>query len=348
MTTSNKKEPQESVATRSRKKATQPPLPEASAESSATESADVLDPREPEVFADTNQGLVKVENTALAAYGEREVVRELVSRLLKFHPAAKEVGMPGMIMAAQLAILMGASPIPGTNEIHIWRDNRGNIIVAPGINYWERRARQQGGVFWDIEPRPMTEDEKRMYRITPNDLAAICRGVRLADLTDWIGKGLPPEAALRGFGRIGLGVCSTRTYSWKDEQDFSERKQGRPLIWTAIKRARTDCLKNLFPVIPGERVEGGPGMALGKDGAYRPVYDSHWVALDAKIIDDEPIPGELTDEDKNEFLWGSSLGIGDSMTSDAFLSAKDRSITDATGSLAIDEELEAESEAEDA
>lgn len=341
------------AAKSNKKTATKPSAPslektndeKSSASTEASKDSKVLDPKEPEVFADSQQGLVKVEDTALAAYGEREVVRELVSRLMKFHPAASEVGMPGMIMAAQLAILMGASPIPGTNEIHVWKDNRGNIIVSPGINYWERRARQQGGIFWDIEPRPMNEEERRQYAIPPSDLAAICRGVRLADLMGWIDKGLPPEAALKGFGRIGLGLVGTRTYTWNDATDYKERKMGRPLIWTAIKRARTDCLKNLYPVIPGERVDGGPGMEVGDDGAYRPIYDSHWVALDAKIIEEETSPGEMSDDERSDFLWGASRGVGDA---GAFLAQKANEQRSSEDEAIESAEKELESEGSDA
>jgi hypothetical protein len=86
-------------------------------------------------------------------------------------------------------------------------------------------------------------------------------------------------------------------------------------------------------------------MELGDDGAYRPVYDSHWVALDAKIVDNEVVPGEMTDDEKNEYLWGSSFGLGDAGD---FLSDKareergDRGIDEVTGKIDFSDESEDE------
>ena len=85
------------------------------------------------------QHVENVGETALSMYENRNVVRELASRMIMLHPAAAEVGNRAMMEAAQLALMIGASPLPATNEIHIYPAN-GKVIVQPGINYWQRRA----------------------------------------------------------------------------------------------------------------------------------------------------------------------------------------------------------------
>lgn len=246
----------------------------------------------------------KVSGTALEVYADRQVVRELVTRLMSFHPAAQEVGEKGMIQAAQLAILMGASPLPSMNEIHIWKDNRGNTIVAPGVNYWKRRATQQGGVWWDFEARPMTESEREAYGLQDYEVGAICRGVKMADLERAIAKGIPWQAAVKSLGKTGVGVVSTER--WNSGKGFKEQKSGRPLWWTAGKRAETDCLKTLFPYIPGERMDGGAGMRQRDDGTYEPTNDVHWAGLDLSLDEHEIEEGEYTVEEVN-----SMFGLGD-------------------------------------
>lgn len=244
-----------------------------------------------------------VRGTALENYADRSVVRELMSRLLKFHPAAAEVGEPGMLMAAQIAILMGASPLPGTNEIHIWMD-KGKPKVEAGINYWQRRGDQKGGVLWDIEPRPMTEAEREMYQITDGFYGAICRGVRLMDIEQLRQMGLSINQAIKMKGVTGIGVAGKNEYA----------KNGRPPIWTAIKRCKTDFFKMAFPFIPGEIIAPGAGMQRNASGAIQPDYsDPHWGAELSWEAQDEPAErsefvqhmATLPHEEFNEILFGN-------------------------------------------
>lgn len=214
----------------------------------------------------------RVADTQLAAYADRDLVRELAYRLMKFHPAAKEVGQDAMLAAAQLAIVMGASPLPGTNEIHIYRDNRG-VTVQPGINYWRRRATQYGGIHWIIRPRPMTDDEVALYGLSKNELGAICRASRQFDVDDLMSKGLNIREARESSGATGLGTVTTDTAS---SGRYKEQKNGRPLIWTAIKRAETDVLKQLFPFVPGEQFAPGLGLARDASGALHLSDERQW------------------------------------------------------------------------
>ena len=102
-----------------------------------------------------------VRGTQIEQYGQRAEVQEIVDRLLALHPASDEVGPAGMKSVAQLAVLSGASPLPGTNEIHVWKNKRtGKIQTTLGINYFRRRARELGGVFWSSRPRQMNPKER--------------------------------------------------------------------------------------------------------------------------------------------------------------------------------------------
>lgn len=260
-----------------------------------------------------DQHVDDVHNSALTVYENRDVVRELTARMMMFHPAAGDVGERGMILAAQLALTMGASPFPGMNEIHVYTDSKGKIIVQPGINYWERRALYFGGVRWIDPVRPMTIDEIDQYQIENGSfVGAICRGVRARELRARIHENRelgiddePTSEIKRSIMIVGKGVAHRGTYQHKGITFFIEAKNGRPLIWTAEKRAETDFYKKAFPFIPGERVPAGAGLTLlaepDGDVRYIPNTDSrewkhtaeHETATWANIKPDDPPPAHL-------------------------------------------------------
>lgn len=196
---------------------------------------------------------------ALAPYGDKDTVRELCGRIMSFHPAAKEVGEEGMMLAAQLAILTGASPIPGTNEIHIYMD-KGKPKVERGYNYWARRAREAGGVRWIIQSRPMNKEERELYGIPNGVLAAVCKGMRATDYQQARREGMTFAQAENACGYIGIATATANEFA----------KNGRPPIWTPMKRAEVDFYRKAFPFIPGERANAGYGMVQGPDGYFRP------------------------------------------------------------------------------
>lgn len=251
---------------------------------------------EPEHNGSSKQLIPTVEGTALEVYGNREMLRELVDRLMSFHPAANEVGPVGMRQAAQLAILMGASPLPATNEIHIWTQGQ-KIMVMPGINYWRRRSIYYGGLWWVIEPRPMDGQESLSYDIAQNEHGAICRAVRQLDVDQFLAKGIPWQAAIKAKSQTGLGTV----------KKGDTAKNGRPIVWTAIKRAETDLLRQLFPYQPGETFEPGAGLLQADDGAFEmDVSDREWGGLDLSLDDDSFTDAEYTIEEVNE-----QFGLGD-------------------------------------
>ena len=147
---------------------------------------------------------------ALAHYQGREEVRELGDRLMKMHPAAGEVGPDAMRAAAQLALLLGANPLPGVNEIHIWRDNKGRNCMSLGINFWRRKAEEWGGVLYEVRPRLMRPDEATEYGVPNGTTAAICKGVRANDMLRYRQLGFSANEVWGMCGRTGVGT-TTRT-----------------------------------------------------------------------------------------------------------------------------------------
>lgn len=233
--------------------------------------------------------LQTVNGTALESYADRSVVNELVQRVMRFHPAfiQGKVRNPEQTayQVAQLAILMGASPLPGLNEIHV--DDKLGVII--GINYWERRGDQKGGVYWDIESRPMTEQEREMYGIPKTQLAAICRGVPMNSIREMRAIGFNMTQAIKAGAVTGIGVVNSTEYA----------KNGRPLVWTAIKRAKSDFYKSAFPYIPGERLTAGAGLRQTERG-YEPNFnDPMW---------EQELGWQARDESEHEPMTGEEIG----------------------------------------
>lgn len=195
----------------------------------------------------------------VTVYGQQEAVTALVERMMTFHPAASEVGREGMLMAAELAVMIGASPLPSVNEIHIYKD-KGGVKVAPGQNWWQRRAEGKGGVRWVFQARPMTKEERDAYGIPNGVFAAICKGMRAVDYTQARREGMTFAQAENACSYIGIGTAAQSEYA----------KNGRPAVWTAIKRALKDFYSQAFPWTPGEQFDAGAGMKRTADGYYAP------------------------------------------------------------------------------
>lgn len=203
----------------------------------------------------TDSAMILHENgSAMSAYQDRDDVRELGDRLLAMHPAAAEVGPAAMRAAAQLALMLGANPLPGVNEVHVWKDGKGRSCMSLGINYWRRKGAEWGGYLYEVRPRPMKPAELTEYGIPSGTMAAICKGVRAADMIRYKQLGFTTAEIWDMCGRTGVGTQSANEYA----------KSGRPNIWTSLKRAETDMLRQLFPaeVAEVERQTVTPGAPI--------------------------------------------------------------------------------------
>lgn len=220
----------------------------------------------------TNEnGLAVIEHvngTSLEMYQDRNEVRELTDRLLSLHPAASEVGKPGMIAVAQLALLVGASPLPGTNEIHVWKSGN-KIQFQLGINFYRRKADEQGGVLWAIQPRQMRDDERAEYGVPQGQIAAICKAVRRQDMEKYVGMGFKPNQIWDMVGRVGIGTAGG-----------NEGKAGRTAVWTALKRSEVDLYRSLYPAL----MQGIEDAQRGGDVTISKGPD--WNEITSEEIDD--------------------------------------------------------------
>lgn len=252
------------------------------------------------------QVIEDVNGTQLAPYANRDVVRELMERVMSFHPviskmakvdqrAAQETGL----RVAQFAILLGASPLPGLNEIHVYDDGRAEV----GINYWERRGEQKGGVLWDFEARPMTRQEMELYDVKDGFYGAICRGVTLNRVRELREMGVSINDIVKGQSITGIAVVA------KGER----AKNGRPPIWTAIKRCKTDFYKTAFPYIPGETaVNPGAGMKQTEQG-FEPDFSSrYWDEMGGYEPGEvNPELDAMSDDGLNGMLYGDDAIEGE-------------------------------------
>ena len=245
-----------------------------------------------------------LKGTALERYGERGVARELMRRLMMLHPAAREVGEPGMLAAAQLAIVVGANPMPSTNEIHVWQD-KGTTTIDLGINFFRRRANELGGIYWVDDPRVMTDAEREQYGVENTDIGAIAKGCRMDKIRELMDLGMPWEAAIKGLTRVGVGTVNQN----------ARPKQGRPRSWTAIKGAEKDLCRALFPNFEQPPApEHWLGIVPNGDDrhGYSPIENEHLAEMENRQREIDAEWSELSeDEQQAKVEQNSRILYGD-------------------------------------
>ena len=262
--------------------------------------------------------IVLVENMDMPmGYINRDLVTQMGDTLMSIHPAAKEVGEVGMRAVAQLALLTGASPMPGTNGIHAWVDNKGKTCIQFGIGFWRGEAEKAGGVLWDIRPRPMTSQEREAWGVSANEKASYCKAAMKKDAYELMGtmRGMGIQMSLKDaiwqVAVEGVGVCSSE--KWANGGGYKDAKNGRPLQWTADERAERDILRKLVPILqrmrePIDHPTGGMGWAVSDFArpAYKPnqITDGQDRKQNAALFDnsseDLAIDGEYADDEHEE------------------------------------------------
>lgn len=209
----------------------------------------------------------------------QETIIQMGDNLMGVHPAAKEVGVLGMRTVAQLALMTGANPLPGTNGIHVWKDKKGNLCLQFGIGFWRGQAEEVGGILWIDRPRAMTAEERAEYKIPDNEEAAIASGALTQEVfallrqSREMGFEMSLSEAKNEVARVGIGNVGTETWSSSEgATNYKEAKQGRPLVWTALERAERDLLRQLVPILKrgrdnlerGTHVKGGSDWGVGQ------------------------------------------------------------------------------------
>lgn len=205
----------------------------------------------------------------------QEMIVQLGDNLMGVHPAAKEVGKLGMRTVAQLAIMTGANPLPGTNGIHVWVDNKQKICIQFGMGFWRGKVEELGGFAWVDRPRPMTDEERDIWGVGNNEVGFICRAAtweaikKLRQEEKELGGSLSLKEAREMLYKEGVGVVGLETWGGGDNAKYKEQKQGRSINWTAAERAERDLCRKLAPIFTPNR-EQMQKTAARIDG---PVWD---------------------------------------------------------------------------
>ena len=224
---------------------------------------------------------------------DRDLVVEFGDTLMGVHPNAKEVGLQGMRTVAQLALITGANPLPGTNGIHAWRDKKNNLIITFGVGFWRTQAELEGGILWVDRPRPMTTSEREYYGILDQQIASICKAAlrkgvfRLMDSAREFGQTMSIKDAKEEVARVGVAIVNPNEYDAK----------GRNKQWKADLRAERDLLRQLVPImqrsrqnaIEGAHVQGGLDWSAGEF---------------AHLQSGEELPDDYSADDANVDLFG--------------------------------------------
>lgn len=183
----------------------------------------------------------------------RDGVIRLGDTLMGIHPQAKEIGLVGMRTVAQLALATGANPLPGTNGIHAWIDNKGKLCVQFGIGFLRSLVEVCGGYSWEIRPRAMTKEERAELGVLDGDMAVICSAAlnrdmkRVAETIKAVG--LPPlswQELKAGVAQRGYGIVSSE--KWSSSGGHKNTKAGRSLAWSAELAAERDMLRRLVSI----------------------------------------------------------------------------------------------------
>jgi len=192
--------------------------------------------------------------TALARYGESDDVKGLTARLQTMLPNANEIGLTGVALVAQVAILHGLDPLPGADHLYAWkqRDRRTGqekVVVTIGYKGLLHLARKQ--VRFTYQSRPMTDDERAEHGLQDGAVGYVTTLHLIADALECKQAGIPYHPI------IG-------TATWKPGEEVP---RGRTAAWVAKKNSLKDALRQV--VTTGTRLQEAIDSALQLDrGEY--------------------------------------------------------------------------------
>lgn len=265
--------------------------PEADQASSDVVRVDEIRNQSVDVWVDSQKRELAVSSAPVQALalGARDDVREIAERIMFMHPDGRKVGRAACYAAAQLARMVGASFLPGTNEIHFWYNDKRKVVqITLGINYFRRRSLELGGILWLDQPRLMTPVERQKFEIPSGAVAGYCRAVRVHDVREYKSLGFEPKDILSMCAREGIATAASGDYA----------KSGRPLSWTVLKNAELDLYRALFPNLYSVPDNDWKRANQGYDVVPPPEITEQFVDLDAvetelaesvSVIDDEPV-----------------------------------------------------------
>lgn len=194
----------------------------------------------------SNQLVVPGNGNALAAFGERDAIREMTDRLTKMLPGTVRLTQQEALTVAQVAVAHGLDPFNGEvwglkGENEKWY---GVMVGIKGLRKCARRqAEQEGGTYWT----EIIRVEPKKYGAVETAVVYECR-VRDTITTQAYGKsiytltqaGIPYAEAIRMLGDapvvIGVGIATP------------EERSKMGLHARAKKRSEAEALKQRFDV----------------------------------------------------------------------------------------------------
>lgn len=250
--------------------------------------------------------LAIIEQPQTTALASADRATDLAIQIMGFHPGYRDIlqktneatAKKTILAAAHLALQIGVSPLPATNELHLWHDGKGPQISL-GINYFRRKAREiAGGIIYALkqQPRPMTMEECEHYGVGKNQQGAICTGMRVDEFEKWLKAGMKPGDILDYFAVTGTGVVSSGDYA----------KNGRTKGWTAEKRAEKDLITRLVPEMHG--MSASPSAENGYDPTLVTLREENGTLYEETPMDGggEDLSGK-SKEDLAAELFGNSV-----------------------------------------
>lgn len=167
-----------------------------------------------EAMADTQKAERYASNQqqALALYGESDVVKQLTARLDVLLPNAKDIGVKGVALVAQIAVAHGLDPLPGSDHVYAYK-NRGALVVEIGYKGLLHLARQQ--VRFTHQSRAMTDAERQEHGLIEADVGYITTLYDLVKARECQELGIPYYPIV-GSAKWSTGdnVPKSRTPAW--------------------------------------------------------------------------------------------------------------------------------------
>lgn len=243
-------------------------------------------------------GTLVPSRTALAQYGDREVIKELGERCKRFLPNGSKMSQEEALSFAQTALALDLNPFAG----EVWYIPGRGIIT--GIAGYRKLARRQGPFV--AETRPMTPEERTKHSLADDDLGGVCDLYRpdqmlaAVKVNNEAGKVVIPVRPV-----IGIGVWRIKELDTKSGRK-KNAPTGRSWQWIAEKRAEGDALRKAFgltlPLADNGAPTGEVHVIEGSVIDEPEVQLSDW-AVEA-LKDDKPVPTEEEMAKKRAILHG--------------------------------------------
>ena len=233
----------------------------------------------------TEQAIVNTGNGgAMAAYGERDDIRELTERLQATMPGGKKLTDVEARSLAQLSLAHGLDPFNG----EAWMiPGSGLMVGIKGLRKSARRmARDEGGTYWGefrrVEPKQHDAPEKAVvFEYHLRDTVTVQAWSK--SINCMTTAGVPYPDAVQALGPapvvVGIGIATP------DEKSKME------IIKRSRKRAEADAIKQRYDVAfgPAEIVEDEPVVEADFTTIDEPVEPRSELEILSELgFDEEP------------------------------------------------------------